>query len=85
MTTVGKVVRKAQQRVSRTHRPPAGADLLAARLVEYWRSDPSRLDPVRQTGVFRDAWIDELLAGKAAPSPSAAALITNLRVAGVSR
>jgi asparagine synthase (glutamine-hydrolysing) len=80
MTTAGKIVRKAQQRASRTNRPPAGAEVLAAKLAEHWRANPALLDPVRQARVFRDGWIDELLTGGAAPSPSAAALITNLRV-----
>ena len=80
MTTAGKIVRKAQQRASRTNRPPAGAEVLAAKLAEHWRANPALLDPVRQARVFRDGWIDELLTGEAAPSPSAAALITNLRV-----
>jgi asparagine synthase (glutamine-hydrolysing) len=84
-TTVGKMVRKARQRAMRTNRPPAGAEVLAGKVVEHWRSSPAVLDPVRQAGVFRDGWIDELLAGSASAPPSAVALMTNLRVAGVSR
>jgi asparagine synthase (glutamine-hydrolysing) len=83
-TTLGKVARKARQRAMRVNRAPAGGEILARKVAEHWRSNPALVDPVRQTGVFRDGWVDEVLAGDVEPDPSAVALMTNLRVAGVS-
>jgi asparagine synthase (glutamine-hydrolysing) len=81
-TTVGKIARKARQRATRTNRPPAGGEILARKVVEHWRSNPELLDLVRDAGVFRGAWIGEVLAGHVDPAPSAVALMTNLSVAG---
>jgi asparagine synthase (glutamine-hydrolysing) len=82
-TTLGKVAGKARQRAMRVNRPPAGGEILARKVAEHWRSNPVLLDPVRRTGVFRDAWVDDVLADDVDPDPSAVALMTNLRVAAV--
>jgi asparagine synthase (glutamine-hydrolysing) len=81
VSTVRKAVRKAQQRAVRANRPPAGGEILARKVVEHWRADPATLDSARAVGIFREAWIDQVLAGEVEPGPSAVALLTNLRVA----
>jgi asparagine synthase (glutamine-hydrolysing) len=81
VATAGKAAKKARQRAMRTNRPPAGGEILARKVVEHWRANPALLDSVRHTGFFRDAWVDEVLAGDVHPHPSAVALMTNLRVA----
>jgi asparagine synthase (glutamine-hydrolysing) len=65
----------------RANRPPAGGEILARKVVEHWRADPATLDSARAVGIFREAWIDQVLAGEVEPGPSAVALLTNLRVA----
>jgi asparagine synthase (glutamine-hydrolysing) len=83
-STARKAARKIRQRASRANRPPAGGEILAGKVVEHWRANPEVLDPTRAMGVFRDQWLDGVLAGEVDPSPSAVALVTNLRVAGES-
>lgn len=80
-STLGRVARKARQRAARANRPPAGGEVLARKVVEHWRGNPALLDAVRHAGVFRDAWMDAVLAGQVEPAPSAVALLTNLRAA----
>lgn len=83
-STARKAARKARQRATRANRPPAGGEILAGKVVEHWRANPSVLDTARAIGVFREPWLDGVLAGEVDPSPSAVALITNLRVAAES-
>ena len=84
-STASKAAKKARQRAMRANRPPAGGEILARKAVEHWRANPGLLDSLRQTGVFRDTWVDEVLAGAVDPAPSAVALMTNLRVAAEAR
>jgi asparagine synthase (glutamine-hydrolysing) len=83
-STARKAARKARQRAMRANRPPAGGEILAGKVVEHWRANPEVLGPARAIGIFREAWLDDVLAGAADPSPSAVALVTNLRVAAES-
>jgi asparagine synthase (glutamine-hydrolysing) len=83
-STVGKAARKARQRAVRANRPPAGGEILAAKVVEHWRANPALLDPLRAVGIFREPWIDQALAGEVDPDPSAVALMTNMCVAAES-
>jgi asparagine synthase (glutamine-hydrolysing) len=76
-----KVLGKARQRLSRTGRPPAGGELLAARIAEFYRAEPSRLDAARAAGVFRPEWLDAVAAGTAAVDPASAAMLVTLEVA----
>jgi asparagine synthase (glutamine-hydrolysing) len=80
-STLAKGARKVHQRARRVSSPPAGGEILAQKVVEHWRSNPALLDPVRPVGIFREAWIDEVLGGDVDPSPSTVTLMTNLRVA----
>ncbi len=84
VSTVHKAARKARQRAMRANRPPAGGEILARKVVEHWRANPALLDPARAIGIFREPWIDQVLAGDVDPDPSAVALMTNLRVAAES-
>jgi asparagine synthase (glutamine-hydrolysing) len=83
-STARKAARKAAQRARRANRPPAGGEILAAKVVEHWRANPGALDPARAIGVFREPWLDDVLSGAVDPSPSTVALITNLQVAAES-
>lgn len=80
-TDLTKFSRKAVQRIRRAHRPPAGADVLTAKIVEHLRRSPTLLDPVRTIGVFKEGWIDGVLGGRIEPGPGDVALLLNLRVA----
>ena len=72
----GKVVGKARQRSSRTTRPPAGGEVLAAKVLEHWRVDA--FDLSRLTEVFRAEWLDRVADGATTPAPSTVALMVNL-------
>lgn len=76
-----KVVGKARQRVLQTRRPPAGGELLAAKIAEFYRAQPDRLDAARAAGVFRSDWLDAVAAGTAAVDPASAAMLVTLEVA----
>jgi asparagine synthase (glutamine-hydrolysing) len=80
-STLHKAASKARQRLRRANRPPAGGEILAGKLVEHWRENPAVLDATRDLGVFREPWLEQVLAGTVDPSPSAVTLLTNLRVA----
>ena len=76
-----KAARKVGQRLRGENRPPAGGELLAAKVVEHWRSDPSVLAPLGRVEVFRQGWLESLLAGEHQPPTSAVALMVNLLAA----
>lgn len=78
--TVGlqKARRKVVQRVRGENRPPAGAEILAARLLSHWQADPSVLAPLDRLGVLDPGWLDGLATGRVTPPPSAVALVVNL-------
>jgi len=79
--TMRKVIGKVRQRASRVRRPPAGGELLAARIAEFYRAEPDRLDAVRDLGVFRPDWLDGVAAGTAPVDPASAAMLVTLEVA----
>jgi asparagine synthase (glutamine-hydrolysing) len=83
-STVRKAARKARQRAVHANRPPAGGEILARKVVEHWRANPRVLDAAQAIGVFREPWINRVLAGDVDPDPSAVTLLTNLRVAAES-
>jgi asparagine synthase (glutamine-hydrolysing) len=76
--TAHKAVRKARQRLGGRTRPPAGGEVLAARVAQHWRETPSDLQPVRRAGVFREAWLDQVASGDVQPTPAEVALLVNL-------
>jgi asparagine synthase (glutamine-hydrolysing) len=79
--TAQKAGRKVEQRLRGRNRPPAGGELLAARVVAHWRTDPAVLEPLAALDVFRPSWLDALLAGEQQPATSAVALMVNLLAA----
>jgi asparagine synthase (glutamine-hydrolysing) len=76
--TLGKARRKVVQRLRGETRPPAGGEILAAKVVEHWRDDPGALGPLEGLGVFSQAWLDALVSGADTPPTSAVALMVNL-------
>lgn len=77
-----KMGRKLVQRLRRTNRPPAGGDLLASKVVAYWRQVPTAVTECRFLNIIRDEWIADVLASRVEPRPSSVALLVNLIVAG---
>lgn len=71
-----KVVGKARQRTSRTTRPPAGGEIMAAKVLAHWRADPADLSLL--AGILRPDWLDQVVAGDRTPVPSTVALMVNL-------
>lgn len=71
-----KVAGKVRQRGTRTTRPPAGGEVMAAKVVAHWRADAS--DLAHLSGVFEEAWLDQVAAGARVPAPSTVALMVNL-------
>ena len=76
--TAMKIASKARQRLSGGHKAPAGGNILAEKLIQYLRSDPSQLDPVRHLGIFKEEWLNALSSGAAYPDSAALALLINL-------
>jgi len=77
-----RIARKGLQRLRRSNRPPAGGTVMAAKVVEFWRTQPATLAPLGTLGFIRNEWIDDMLAGRVEPRPSSVAFLTNLLVAG---
>jgi asparagine synthase (glutamine-hydrolysing) len=76
--TAHKARRKIAQRARRQLRPPAGGEVLAAKVVSHWRQSPTALDSLRDLDVFREEWLDDLVKGQHQPPTSAVALVVNL-------
>ncbi len=77
-TLGGKAARKARQRLSSSTRPPAGGVVLAAKVVDHWRSHPDLLVPARDGGLLDQAWLDRMVTGEIDPAPSSVALVLNV-------
>jgi asparagine synthase (glutamine-hydrolysing) len=77
-TTFHKGTRKLTQRLHRANRPPAGGEILAALVVEHWRTHSDVLDIARKPGVLNDRWIDDVLRGDRMPRPSEVGLVSTL-------
>lgn len=73
-----KARRKIVQRLRNDRRPPAGGDTLTALVTEHWRGHPELLDPVRETHLFDDQWLDALIAGGSADPSTTALLATTV-------
>lgn len=81
LRTGRRLARKALQRVQRGNRPPAGGDVLARRVVEWWRQDPDALAALRATDFVKEQWLEEMLSGGVEPRPSSVGFLTNVVVA----
>lgn len=82
LSTAKRIARKAGQRLRRGNRPPAGGSVMAAKVVEHWRSRPEVLDPLRNVPGVQQDWVSAVLDGSLEPRPSSVAFVTNLVVAG---
>jgi asparagine synthase (glutamine-hydrolysing) len=78
---LGKFRRKAVQRIRHVNRPPAGGELLAAKVVEHWQANPSLLEPVRDIGIFEQSWLDGVAERGVVPMSSSVAFLLNVLVA----
>jgi asparagine synthase (glutamine-hydrolysing) len=76
-----KIFGKVRQRVLRERRPPAGGDVLAAKVTAYYREHPEALQDVASLGVFRAGWLDALVSGEVGAGASTAAMLVTLEVA----
>lgn len=76
-----KIARKAIQRVRGTNRAPAGVLVLAEKVVDRWRTDPTLLEPLPRTGIVRDEWLEGVIEGRIQPRPSSVGFLTNVIVA----
>lgn len=81
-TRFHKLVRKVSQRVRGTRRPPAGAALVSAAITQHIHDNPTVLDPARASGVFDEAWLEEVSSGSASVSAANLALLMNVVAAG---
>ena len=76
-----RLARKAVQRIRHGNRSPAGAVVLAAKIVEHWRRHPELLAATSLSPFVRPGWIDGVIDGHLEPKPSSVAFLTNLIVA----
>ena len=67
--TVAKARGKVLQRLRGETRPPAGGEVLAAKVVEHWRAEPSVLERLG-LGIFADPWLGSVTARDAPLRPS---------------
>ena len=66
------------QRLRGQNRPPAGGEILAAKVVAHWRENPALLEPLERLDVFQKSWLEALVRGQDGPPSSAVALMVNL-------
>ena len=79
--SAGKAARKVWQRVRRARRTQLGAADLGPLVLARWRATPELVAPIRRTGLVRDGWLDEVLAGRRDAGPATVAFLVNLLVA----
>ena len=79
--TAKRFTKKAVQRLRRGNRPPAGGEMLAAKVLEYWRSNPGVVAGLFDLAFIERSTLVEALAGDRELRPSSVALLTNLIVA----
>jgi asparagine synthase (glutamine-hydrolysing) len=76
-----KAAAKVRQRLVGARRAQLGAAGLARLVVNHWRAEPDAAAPLRRSGVVREAWLDELLAGHREASAATVAFLVNMLVA----
>lgn len=79
--TLRRAARKGLQRATRGNRPPAGGEVIAAKVVEHWRRHPDLIGGVGGLRYVREEWLAGVLEGTLTPRPSSVAFVTNLVVA----
>lgn len=80
-STASKARKKAVQRIRRVNRPPAGAEILAGKIIGHFRAQPEILERVQEAGVFNASWLDQVVSGAVTPRTSSLALLMNVLVA----
>ncbi len=82
----GKVLsaisRKVVQQVRPVNRPPAGASVLAAKVVDHWRANPHLLAETAKSGFLREDWLAALPDGGQRVPAATVGLLANLQAAG---
>lgn len=73
-----RILRKAAQRLRRGNRPPAGGSVIARKVTQHLRANPSLLEPISSLSFVRPEWVDDVLTGRVEPRPSSIAFVTNL-------
>lgn len=77
----GQVVGKVRQLLQRRQRASVGGPALARKVVEFWRAHPESLTHVRDLGIVRPDWLDDLVSGRTEAGTSTVALLVNLTAA----
>ncbi len=80
-STGSRGARKAMQRIQRGNRPPAGGEVMAAKVVAHWRKNQTVVSAVAELPFVRREWIEAMLSGAIEPRPSSVAFLTNAIVA----
>jgi len=83
--TVRTAAAKVRQRAMRARRPSVGGEILAKKISEFYRDSSGALDAVRNLGVFRSDWLDQVAAGTTSVDPASVAMLVNLEVASISQ
>jgi asparagine synthase (glutamine-hydrolysing) len=76
-----KIRRKVVQRVRHVNRPPAGGEILAAKVIEHWQTNPELLGPLRKMNIFDVAWLDAVIERRVIPRSSSVAFMINVLAA----
>lgn len=79
--TAYKTARKVWQRLREARRARLGAADMSQLVLARWRSEPELVAPIRRTGLVREAWLDDVLAGHRGTGPATLAFLPNLLVA----
>ena len=80
-STADRARSKVGQRLRGRGRPPAGGEIVAARVAEHWREDASLLDAVARLGVIREERLEDLRYGASGPVPTTVSLGENVGLA----
>jgi asparagine synthase (glutamine-hydrolysing) len=75
---MAKFQHKVVQRMRHTNRAPAGGEMLAAKVVEHWQSDPELLEPLRKLDIFDLKWLEGVIEGRVIPRSSSVSFMVNL-------
>lgn len=80
-STTSRVLDKVGQRLRSAPRPPAGAELLAKKVVEHWRNDPDAISSLERCPIVDSAWLTALVQGRHDAPPSTIAFLVNVTAA----
>ena len=83
--TARRMAGKVHQRLVGRRKPPLGSDVLAAKIGQYYASNPGLLESLATHDVFDRHFLEQVAAGSLTPGPASAALLVNLEVATTHR